>query len=116
MFVIRGLSTVLCGSIFMLSGCSSAPDPVYANIPLVSGNKLRLIDTQTLPVPQGTLSTGSVVQIADTQYQVVSSYQSATGLACKQLLSLQDKSTYRAVCLRNGEWQLLAPLLSHVDY
>ncbi|MBU3022095.1 hypothetical protein [Aestuariibacter sp. A3R04] len=109
---ISGLGAALITSVVSLSGCSSAPSPVVANIPLVSGNNIELVNSSVVPVPQGDLSAGSMVQIADTTFQVGQSYRSATGLNCKQLLTTGKHRVARAMCQRNGQWQLLAPLLN----
>lgn len=109
---ISGLGVALVTGVISLAGCSSAPTPVVANIPLVSGNNIELMNSAVIPVPQGNLSAGNMVQIADTTFLVGKNYRSATGLNCKQLFTAGEPRTPRAMCQRNGQWQLLAPLLN----
>lgn len=115
MSIIRGLTAGLVGLTLLLSGCSSAPTNVSADIPLVSGSGVRLVDTQKVAVPQGNLTTGSQLQLAGNLYLVGNSYTSASGLNCKNLKPVAAMTAARAICQRDGQWQMLAPLITHTN-
>ena len=115
MSIIRSLSAGLIGLTVLLSGCSSAPTQVNANIPLVSGDSMRLADSKVYPVPQGNLSPGEMLQIGNEQYQIHNRYISASGLTCMSLRDLSNPANRRAICERDGQWQMLAPLLTQIS-
>ena len=111
MYIISRLSVACLTFASLLSGCSSAPTQVNANIPLVSGNTIQLADTLITPIPKGNIEPGQVIRIADTDFTVGSSYMAASGLSCLQLQSTGHHHQYRSLCKQNGEWRLLKPLL-----
>ncbi len=115
MSIIRGLTAGLVGLTLLLSGCSSAPTNVSADIPLVSASGVRLIDTQSVAVPQGNITSGSQLQLEGNLYLVGNSYTSASGLTCRNLKPLAAMTASRAICQRDGQWQMLAPLITHTN-
>ncbi|OFC69028.1 hypothetical protein [Alteromonas confluentis] len=115
MFSIRGLSTGLVGLTLLLSGCASAPEPVNANIPLVSTKSIELVSAEVVSVPQGQIASGSQVQINGSLYLVGNSYLSASGMSCRTLKAMAMTAAPRSMCQRDGQWQVLSPLITHTN-
>lgn len=119
--------SLLLGLCAITTGCATAPPEVKADVPLVppyllSGGQLAT-ETAT-SVPAATLSSLSASQpteiaLAGSRYMISGHYRSALGNECRKLRLQRDNNidahTYRAICKRNGEWQLLNPLVSAVD-
>ncbi len=120
--------SLLLGLCAVTSGCATAPPEVKADVPLVhpslmSAGSLANSTATSMPGVShavfNSLQT-SVVTLEDDRYLISDHYVSALGNECRTLV-LQappgNKAAHasRVVCKRNGEWQLLNPLVSAAD-
>ncbi|GGW72826.1 hypothetical protein [Alteromonas halophila] len=109
----------LLGLTSVISGCTSVPQETHADIPLVhdSISYSRSSDKAKNVPDSGSPSSGTV-QIGGQAYVVLGTYISASGNQCRRLnqsSAASNVQAHRALCNRNGQWQLLEPLVSSPD-
>ena len=107
-FLVAALSLIL-------SGCSSAPTQVHANIPLVKRDKyipLLQQDRSRINIVNGSIERGELVTINNQQYKLSQSYYSASGYRCIKADLISNSNRHHTMCDIQGQWTILAPLIS----
>lgn len=119
--------SLLLGLCAITSGCATAPPEVKADVPLVhpylmSAGSLANSTATSMPGVSRQLLNSTqpaVITLEESRYLISEHYVSALGNACRTLTLQASVSRAahpsRVVCKRNGEWQLLNPLVSAAD-
>ena len=116
--------SVFCVLLFSTIGCTSAPTPTHADIPLVHSSLSYSLapEEQAINIPKvnshNRIPTSFSVSVDGILYHSTKYYISATGNKCIRFTSAQEQSSsvdtpqIMTTCQRNGQWRVIAPLVA----
>lgn len=99
----------------IISGCTTLPKQVDADIPMVHSSLANPASSNKARSVPDIGDSGTSVTINQQTFTVLNQYVSATGKVCKRLQpdGLQQSGvTNQSVCRNDGEWLILAPLVT----
>ena len=115
---------VFCIVVINAAGCTNAPTPTHADIPLVHSSLSYSLtpEEQAINIPKVNLhndkQTPLSIEINGTQYESTKYYVSATGNKCIRFASTKEKHNaldsvkVMTTCQRDGQWRVIAPLVA----
>lgn len=101
---------------FIVIGCSSQPQSVKANLPLVNANfALQHDKTKAKAIPELKVAPGQTVVVDKQRYNVSPPYTSALGKVCYRLTRATSAGStqVRPLCKESTYWLLFPSLVSN---